>query len=148
MREQLRPKGWTKSGNSNYELTVNKTDNLAIVVATGDDATGLIRATPSNKCSKGINTTEAVEVNNQLDLFSDSSTKVEETKSLTTWVLLIHLAADELRSELSLPSNISNGKFNEWKERVILPSMPLDDDSVEIELPNLPDIEVLIRKKA
>lgn len=148
LREQLRPEGWIKSDKGNYELAVNEADSLAIVVTTGDEATGLVGASPSNKCPKGINTAEAVEVNNQLDLFSEFLPKVEETKGFTTWVLLIHLATDELRAELSLPYSISNGKINGWKERVILPSMPLDDDNVEIELPELPDIEVSIRKKA
>lgn len=148
LREQLRPKGWIKSDKGNYELAVNEKESLAIVVTTGDDATGMIGATPSNKCPKGINTAEAVEANNQQDLFSELLPAVEDIPGLTTWVLLIHLAASEVRCELSLPSSISNGKINGWKERVILPSIPLDDDSVEIELPDLPDIEVPIKKKA
>ena len=148
LREQLRPEGWIKSDKGNYELTVNEKDGVAIVVTTGDDATGMIGAAPSNKCPKGVNTAEAVETNNQLDMFSELLSAVEEIQGLTTWVLLIHLAENEVRCELSLPSSISNGKINGWKERVILPSMQLDNDSVEIELPELPDIEVPIKKKA
>lgn len=148
LREQLRSEGWSKSDKGNYELVINDTNDLAIVVTTGDDATGLLGAMPSNKCPKGINTSEAVDINNQLDLFSEFLPKVEDIKGITTWVFLIHLAENELRSELSLPSSIANGKINGWKERVILPAMPLDDDTVEIKLPDLPDIEVPIRKKA
>ncbi|MCX2778349.1 hypothetical protein [Microbulbifer thermotolerans] len=95
-----------------------------------------------------MNTTEAVETNNLLDMFSDLLPAIEDVQGLTTWVLLMHLATDEVRCELSLPSSISNGKINGWKERIILPSMPLDDDSIEIEAPDLPDIEVPIKKKA
>jgi len=148
LREQLRPQGWRKSDKGNYELTVNNENGLAIVVTTGDDATGMIGSTPSNKCSKGINTAEAIETNNQLDMFSELLQATEETQGLTTWILLMHLAANEVRFELSLPSSISAGKINGWKERIVLPSMPLDDDSVEIDLPDLPDIEVPIKKKA
>ena len=61
LREQLRPEGWIKSDKGNYELAVNEKEGLAIVVTTGDDATGMVGATPSNKCPKGINTSEAVE---------------------------------------------------------------------------------------
>lgn len=148
LREQLRPQGWVKSDKGNYELVVNKKESLAIVVTTGDDATGMIGATPSNKCPKGVNTVEAVETNNQQDMFSELLPIVEKTLGLTTWVLLMHMAATEVRCELSLPSSISNGKIDGWKERIILPSLPLDDDSVELELPDLPDIEVSIKKKA
>lgn len=148
LREQLRPEGWIKSDKGNYELAVNEKEGLAIVVTTGDDATGMVGATPSNKCPKGINTSEAVETNNQQDMFSELLPAMEEVPGLTTWVLLIHLAANEVRCELSLPSSISRGKINGWKERVILPSLPLDSDSVEIDLPDLPDIEVPIKKKA
>jgi len=148
LREQLRPKGWVKSDKGNYELAVNEKESLAIVVTTGDDATGIVGATPSNKCPKGVNTAEAVEVNNQLDMFSELLPAEAEFQGLTTWVLLIHLATNEARCELSLPSSIFSGKINGWKERVILPSLPLDEGSVEIELPDLPEIEVLIKKKA
>ena len=148
LREQLRPQGWVKSDKGNYELTVNEKEGLAIVVTTGDEATGIVGATPSNKCPKGVNTAEAVEANNQLDMFSELLPTIEEVQGPTTWVLLMHLAANEVRCELSLPSSISSGKINGWKERIILPSVPLDNDSVEIELPDLPDIEVPIKKKA
>lgn len=33
------------------------------------------------------------------------------------------------------------------KSEIILPSMPLDDDSIDIDVPELPDIEVPIKKK-
>lgn len=148
LREQLRPHGWIKSDKGNYELAVNEKAGLAIAVTTGDEATGMVGATPSNKCPKGVNTVEAVENNNQQDMFSELLPAIEEIQGLTTWVLLMHLAANEVRCELSLPSSISNGKINGWKERIILPSMPLDEDSIEIEAPELPDIEVPIKKKA
>lgn len=148
LREQMRSEGWIKSDKGNYELVVNEKDNLAIVVTTGDAGTGIVGASPSNKCPKGMNTIEAVETNIQMDMFSELLPAVEEFKGLATWVLLIHLTKNEVRSELSLPSSISSGKINGWKERIILPNMPLDDDSVEIELPDLPDIEVSIKKKA
>lgn len=148
LREQLRPQGWVKSDKGNYELVVNEKEGLAIVVTTGDDSTGMIGATPSNKCPKGVNTVEAVETNNQQDMFSELLPIVEKTSELTTWVLLMHMAANEVRCEFSLPSSIYNGKIDGWKERIILPSMPLDDDSVELKLPELPDIEVSVKKKA
>lgn len=148
LREQLRPHGWIKSDKGNYELAVNEKAGLAIAVTTGDEATGMIGATPSNKCPKGVNTVEAIENNCQPDMFSELLPTVEDVQGLTTWVLLMHLAANEVRCELSLPSSIANGKINGWKERIILSSMLLDDDSIEIDVPDMPDIEVPIKKKA
>lgn len=148
LREQLRSEGWIKSDKGNYELVVHEADGLAILVTTGDEATGMVGATPSNKSPKGVNTVDAVEANNQLDMFSELLPSIEASQFHTTWVLLIHLAPNEVRCELSLPSSISNGKINGWKERIILPALPLDDDSVEIGIPDLPDIEVPIKKKA
>ena len=148
LREQLISYGWVKEDKGNYELSVNQKAGLAIVVTTGDEATGMAGATPSNKCPKGVNTAEAIETNNQLDLFFELLPVIEDVQGFTTWVLLMHLATDEVRCELSLPFSISNGKIDGWRERIILPSMPLDDDSVEINAPDLPDIEVPIKKKA
>lgn len=148
LREQLRPDGWIKLGKGNYELVVDESNNLAIVVTTGDKATGIVGAEPSNNCPKGVNTAEAVETNNQIDMFCELLPTETDIQGYTTWMLLIHLASDEVRCELSLPSSISNGRINGWKERIVLPSMPLDDDTLEIALPDLPDIEVSVKKKA
>src|SRR5690554_6096668 len=148
LREQLISHGWIKEDKGNYELSVNQRAGLAIVVTTGDEATGMIGSTPSNKCPKGVNTAEAIETNNQLDMFSELLPAIEDVQGLTTWVLLMHLAADEVRCELSLPSSIFNGKINGRKERIILPSMLLDNDSIEIEITNLQDRGKPIKKKA
>lgn len=149
LRDQLRPDGWIKSDKGNYELTVNPTQDLAIVVMTGDDATGRGNATPSNKCSKGASTEDVIEINSQLDMFGEALIVSEKTQEQAiTWVLLFHVAMNEVRCELSLPLNMSDGKINDWKERIILPVMSLDDDRIEINLPDLPDIDIAIKKKA
>ena len=88
LRDQLRSHGWNTLDEGNYSRTVNSNEDLAIVVATGDEATGDIHASPSNKCPKGINTTEAVEANNQLDLFNELLPDVVDSEGVTTWVLL------------------------------------------------------------
>ena len=41
-----------------------------------------------------------------------------------------------------------DGKISEWSERIILGSIPFDDDLVEIYPPSGPDIEIDIRRKA
>ena len=68
-----------------------------------------------------------------------------------TWVLLHHTdyQLGEIRMELSRPTAIgSDGKISEWSERIILGSIPLDGDQLEIEPPSGPDIEITVRRKA
>lgn len=148
LRDNLRPDKWFKSDDSNYELTINPGSDLAIVVTTGDDGTGLAHLDPSNKCPKGTNTADAIAVNNQLDLFAELLPPLEEKSGFTTWVLLIHVAVDEVRAELSLPSDIVNGKIKAWKERIIMPALPREDDVVTIRPPDVPEIDVPIQRKA
>lgn len=150
LRDQLRPHGWEKSDKGNYELTGHAERELAIAVATGDEGTGLVDSTPSNKCPKGSNTIEAINLNNQIDLFQDlMPLPSTETTLFTTWILLYHFAQDEIRSELSLPSYIdTHGKIRDWKERIILRSIPLDTHPVDVRPPKLPDINIEIRRRA
>lgn len=148
LRDNLRPDGWLKFDDGNYELTINQDTNLAVAVTTGDEGTGLAHLESSNKCQKGINTVNAIAVNNQLDLFADLLPPVEGRAGFTTWVLLIHIATDEVRAELSLPLEISNGKIKFWKERIILPALPREDDVINVRPPQLPEIDVPIKRKA
>ncbi len=148
LRDNLRPDGWLKSDQNNYELTINENADLAIAVTTGDEGTGLAHLNPSNKCPKGTNTADAIAANNQVDLFAEFLPPIEEKIGFTTWVLLIHLAPEEVRAELSLPSVITNGKIKAWKERIILPSLPREDDVIEVRTSDLPEIDVPIRRKA
>lgn len=149
LRDQLRTTGWDKSDEGNYELAINLERELAIAVATGDEGTGLSYATPSNKCPKGTNTIEAINVNNQIDLFSELIPIPSVRKDpFTTWILLYYIASNEIRSELSLPSGIGNdGKIRDWKERIILRSIPFDDESTQIPPPQGPDIDIKITRR-
>ena len=77
------------------------------------------------------------------------STDDEEGKQ--TWVLMHHtdIARGEIRVELSRPSGIGkDGKINGWAERIILTSIPFDDELIEIYPPSGPDIDFDIQRKA
>jgi len=148
LRDNLRSAGWIRPEHGNYEITVNPDLNLAINVITGNDGTGLANRKASNKCPKGVNTVDAIAANNQIDMFAEYLPEVIENTDFVTWILLVHVADDEVRAELSLPSEICNGMIKDWKERIILPSFPREDDSVDIRIPDLPEIDVPIRRKA
>jgi hypothetical protein len=152
LREQLRPLGWDRVDVGNFPLTVNETLGLAIAVASGDEGTGNSLACPSNRSRKGRNTVDAIETNQQFDMFAESLPKaLEDSDEHETWVLLHHtdFTRKEIRMELSRPSEIGDdGKISAWTERILIESNSFDGDAIEIEPPSGPDIEIEIRRKA
>ncbi|PPD43866.1 MAG: hypothetical protein CTY16_12790 [Methylobacter sp.] len=154
LREVLLPLGWEKSDKGNYELVTNELLELAIAVATGNEFTGFPHATPSNKCPKGMNTIEAINTNNQMDLIQEFVELIPLESSVnkdsySTWILLYHFAKDEIRCELSLPSEIdTDGRIIGWKERIILNSIPLGETPIEVRPTENQDINIEIRRKA
>lgn len=150
LREALLPLGWEKSDKGNYELVINKLQELAIAVATGNEYTGSPYITPSNKCPKGTNTIEAININNQMDLFPEliPAPSINQD-NFSTWILLYYIAKDEIQCELSLPSDIgADGRIKGWKERIILKSIPLDEDLLELRPNESQDIDIPIKRKA
>jgi hypothetical protein len=150
LREQLSPE-WEREDIGSYALTVNEGLNLAIAVASGDEGTGDPSAHPSNRSRKGRNTVDAIEVNRQFELFELLPPKSDKEESRQTWVLMHHTdhGRGEIRVELSLPLSIgTDGKITAWAERIILSSIPFDDQLVEINPPTGPDIDIDIQRKA
>ncbi|WP_096663446.1 hypothetical protein [Polaromonas sp. AET17H-212] len=159
LREYLLPE-WERCDENNYSLVINPTGTMAIVVATGDDATGRPDAAPTTKSSKGPSTIEAVTSNQmQLELPyvfdsvpASSPARPENTdEQRMTWILLVHRARGEVRCELSLPTSMgSDGRVDGWRERIILKAIPTDSEIVEITppQPSLPDISVDVKRRA
>lgn len=153
LRDGLAPHGWIRSNERNWPRTVNSEGTIAITVATGNEATGST-GMPTTTSSKGPSTVEALEVNRQQfwlpgmeppELVADEDAENQPT----TWLLLIHHAKTEIRAELSLPLDVDReGRVSVWRERIILRSMPLDGAPLEITPPVLPDIDVVVRRKA
>ncbi|HBX73651.1 hypothetical protein [Haliea sp.] len=151
LRGQLRPLGWTRQEIGGFALTAHEEHGLAIAVASGDEATGIPSAHPSNRSKKGRNTVDAIEANRQQELFEKLPDPKEDSAGNQTWILMHHTdtVRGEIRLELSRPSSIGeDGKISEWSERIILDSIPFYDELVEIYPPNGLDIEIDIRRKA
>ena len=152
LREGLLPTGWTRSDEKNYALVVHPDGSTAINVATGDAGTGIPTANVSNKAPKGISTADAISVNQvqlELDLPVPDMPHVRGDDGPLTWFLLLHRAETEVRCELSLPSQLSaDGRITRWQERIMLPSVPLDGAEIEIMVPEGPDLDIDIKRKA
>lgn len=153
LRDQLAPLGWERSDEKNYSRAIHPEGHTAIAVATGNEATGVASESPLTKSAKGPSTIGALEVN-RLQAWLPGmepvlTTESEEENQPTTWLLLVHHASDEIRSELSLPVDVGlDGRISVWKERILLKAIPLDPEPVEITPPALPDIDVAVRRKA
>ncbi len=150
LREQCLPKGWTKSDHGNYSVITNELRKINIVVATGDEMTGIFSTGPKTKSLKGLYTDGAVARNKyQDDMFPE--TLSQDIKAIAgllahpVWILLIHITDDEFRAELSLP-NGKDGKSFDWVERIII---PLGDAGSEASSDDLgQDFEVPVKRKA
>ncbi|KVR14081.1 hypothetical protein WK11_29060 [Burkholderia ubonensis] len=150
LRDFLVPRGWGKQDEGNYELVVNPEANVAIAVASGDDATGLKDRTPSNKSEKGPRTVKAVDDNRTADLFPETLPSLEEEqRALDTWILLHHHAGDAMRLELSRPNGYdSTQRFvTSWSERIVIGSIELDGEPTVLPIPQSPDVDVVVSRK-
>jgi hypothetical protein len=158
LRETLRADGWTRCDDGNWPLTINPKADIALSVATGNEATGRAGGSPTTKSSKGPRTEEAVVSNAlQLNLFEqaqDIPDALDQGADRTTWFLLIHFDhfEQELRSELARPITMNREKkVDGWAERIILPTIPLDGSDITIPASGEPDggsdIEVEVRRR-
>jgi hypothetical protein len=152
LREELMQEGWARSDERNYALVISPDGRTAINVATGDFGTGRPEANPSNKAPKGISTADAISINQiqlELPLPVPQLPPVRGGDGPLTWFLLLHRAPEEIRCELSVPSDMSpDGRITQWQERIILGTISLDGDSVDIVTPQGPDLDIHVKRKA
>lgn len=158
LREYTLPNGLRRSDQNNYSVVIDDDRRIVFAVATGDEATGIAGLTPTTRAVKGISVLLAVVANQaQLSLFSteelptlpQSSDDDDVRADMVTWMLLIHRAKNEVRCELSLPSSMGpDGRINAWHQRIILEAVPVDGEPIDIVVPELPDINVDVQRRA
>jgi hypothetical protein len=149
MRDKAVPRGWLVEDKKNCPLVVHPDGKLMIAVQTGDQETGT-DGTPSNRAPKGAVTEHAVVSNyRQLCLFDMAELPgVDGLEERVLWVLLYHLAPNEIRYELSLPKEMVGGKIKSWQERIVFPSVRLDGiDIEEVDGNDSEDIDVPVERR-
>ena len=149
LRDKTAPLGWTPSDDNNFPLSAHPTKNIVIAVQTGDRETGT-SGTPSNRAPKGSNTEVAVAINQrQFSLFDTIPDLPQQgSNSLQImWVLLYHVAPNEIRFELSLPMLMIGGKIRSWQERIIFPAIPLGDTKIIFGDDDGPEFDVSVERK-
>src|ERR1051325_718002 len=134
-RQLGRPLGWQRCDAGNLSTVLSPDGRLQIMVATGDEATGLAGLTPHTKYPRGAASIRAINDNQlafpALERFFIKQQKVERTPGVLTWILLHRRLRDGVRWELSLPKTVgSDGVIVEWEERIIFDPVsfdPIDD---------------------
>lgn len=152
LRDELVLLGWTRVDEQMFSTILSPDGKIAISVSSGDEATGDPRGYPKTKRDKGPRTADAIYANvGQLDFFKPTPepAPVEELECLT-YVLLFHANATELRAELSLPVSMDeNDHIDNWRERIILRSQPLDPEGSTLPAPDFgPEIDIDVQRRA
>jgi hypothetical protein len=158
LRDLTKPRGWTADRSSNYETAVHPSNAHCVAVAAGTRETGRSTGVPRTRTPKGPATSRVVTRNAQLplghgtDVFAGAGVARVEDEGRETW-LLLHFydrEDDEIRLELSCPSEMSGSQITAWRERLLIDPVPFSED-VEVEEfdePELPiDIDVPRRTK-
>ena len=149
LREQLAPLGWQRNDEGNYSTVTDEHGCVAIAVATGDENTGSVTASPKTKNPKGSATTAAIDANNQQLAFGfiNAEPIAQQSSSRVTWILLIARSEDDVRCELSLPlATGDDARIDVWQKRIILDPVQLDPLPT-ITLDSGPEIEVEVRRR-
>lgn len=150
LREKLLIEGWSKSDDGNYCVVISPDASIAIAAASGCENTGNPNLLPTTRSAKGPNTVDAVLVNAmQLHLPGIvQPPRSEAVDGRVTWLLLFHCDERELRAELSLPASMGDdGRPNAWKERIILPAIPLDPILPDVAPDFGPDFEIDVKRR-
>jgi hypothetical protein len=130
------PRGWERCDIDNVPRLIHRERRIALVVVRGDDATGLphheVGRDPRSKYPRGSATIRAVHVNDApfLPLFAilqnEDVVNLDEYK---TWFLVVHVDAEQVRAEISLPIPSDSVYLERWHERLLLPKLPNDGGS-------------------
>lgn len=144
LREELVPRGWAYDNPRNLARTIHPSGEFALVVATGDEFTGVPDVQPSTKYRKGEATVAAVSLNVQLAFdfpgFGDAEDDDDGgDHALLTWFLLFYPDEHEFRAEVSLPDGITDGRICSWAERIILPTYRREPEPLFRDVPGSPE---------
>ncbi len=128
-RVALIPRDWTPNDDHNFSRIVSPDEAIAIVVATGDEDTGLATGKPRTRYPKGPETTAAVQANAQMEFPGLAIAQFQKASppSLETWITLLSTNEFECRYELSRPqAQDKEGRVIAWSDRIIFPPIEIE----------------------
>jgi hypothetical protein len=145
VRQKLSGKNWTREDPQNLPLIAAPSNDLVIIVTTGDEAIGDRLRNPKTQYPKGPATDSVVAADpgdgdtgdgqlSFMDLLNDelgqemSQVITEESVHRQVWFLLYHFDKQhtKLRAELSRPASMKpNARIVDWLERIMLGEVAL-----------------------
>ncbi len=137
LRDQLAPRGWLPLRPRGLEVVTRKDKLLQITPSMGTEGTGLRWGYPTCKHERGASTEVAVE-DNQTSLADLAPADLGWKRMQTWWLLYNPVVRGEdkfVRSELSLPLQVKNGRITEWGYRILLGEHPIGTTTVNIPAP-------------
>lgn len=147
--------GWRREDYLNVSTIIRPDEKFAVGFARGNDGTGNSRAEVSTKYPKGKGT-KGVVLRNRLNLslplderyVEENKRKVDQSAAKTaTYLFLYSKQGNEWRYELSLPKSINKSGFvEEWRTRLILPSIQIDPKPAAKTTPVMPNVPVKRRR--
>ena len=147
VREELRREhAWHQGDFLRIPVCFNTAENVAITVALGDKWTGIDGEEQPSTRKRGQATVEAVELSG-----TQRSMDFDDDDAVDFWYLLVYAIDDELRAELSKPTDMNDtGQINKWNERILLGSIDPDasmTQKLNEPLVTEPEIAVDVRRK-
>ena len=154
LREHLVAIGWDRNNEKGLATVVNpmRVSRSVFRPGTRTPAIRPIFQAPSTR--RALCTAFFVASNAQTELFPELIAPVRPSydgSAISTWALLFYTDFREIKSELSLPVFMDgSGQISGWKERIILPTIPLDGDGNKktIEPDFGPAVDIDIRRRA
>lgn len=122
LREEFSRLGFVKDNTANFPTIIHHGNLVKVAVANTDENTGHLVAKPTNRSKKGELGRRAAFINQMMLPFMGTPSEPEEAKlpGFSTWYLCIYVHGDTVRAELSHPTEIENGYFADWSERLVL----------------------------
>lgn len=129
IREVLLPlqeAGWERDQTHQVASVVNRKLGVRVVIANTDDGTCRDDRIPQNYSKKGAGTDSLVRQNQTsfLDKLDGAPPAVlrpgrtSASKPIASWYLCVHVYGDEVAAELSKPTDIDDGYFESFDERI------------------------------
>jgi hypothetical protein len=137
LRDQLVSFGWSPSRPGGLEVVMRNDKLVQITPAMGTDGTALRGGHPTCKHDRGAST-EAAVGDNQASFADLAPDDIGWTSTQTWWLLYNVVVRGEdrfVRSELSLPLQVKNGRITEWGCRVLLGESSIGTTAVSIPAP-------------
>ena len=131
LHEILIPRGW-EAQDHNGQMRIINPSGFTLIHGGGDASTAdpSPQAVPRHANKKGPVTGEAVRENSQPPLFEHLFPEEKSRMAGLNWFLLYRNLTGRMLSELSFPEFASDGTMIAYRERIILPELDLDNDTV------------------